>query len=109
MARRLRVRKFYGKSWHFPKKKIVAKAALGAYIALSGIWFILGVCVLLIFIFKPTKNPEEDFWISVFFFSVGGLWVICLKGLKLEVYGDFFIYRNWFYMESKFELKKYQK
>jgi len=92
-----------------PQKKIVAKAAPGAYIALSGMWFILGVCILLIFIFKPTKTPWWDFSVPVFLFSIGGLWVVCLRGLKLEIDGDFFIYRNWFYVESKFELEKISK
>jgi len=89
--------------------RIIAKAETKAYIVLSGVWFFFGISGLLLLLFKPIDNPLEFFFNCIFFLLIGGLWIVCIKGLRLEIDDVFFIYRNWFYQEKKFELRKISK
>jgi len=89
-------------------KKITVKAATSSYIVLALPWVIFAFFMLYVDFARPNpgENPYDLILMALFLFFLGGLVTISLRGLRLEIKEEFFIYVNWFRKEKKFDLKK---
>src|SRR5947209_20533772 len=73
-----------------------ARASVGGYLALSGIWFALSAGFASVRVLRHTANACGA---SVLSLLVGLLWVIWLKGFRLCISRDQITYRDGMYRQ----------
>jgi hypothetical protein len=71
-----------------------ARSSLAGYIALAGIWLILGSLFVWCEIVKPASGCWKGAMVS---FTGAALWIIWLRGFRLKITNGAFEYRNGFY------------
>lgn len=83
--------------------RIEARAALRAYIPLTGMFFVLAIYFLIIGIKQPDSG---GLGVCVPTFSMGLAWIIWLRGFRLCVTEDKFEYRNGYYKTAVLSLRE---
>lgn len=73
--------------------KLSIRAAWGAYVALAGVWFVLGALFVLVDV-SSGRGAMDGAFLPL---AVGSAWVIWLAGFRLSISSDFFVYRDGFY------------
>ena len=71
-----------------------ANAALSAYIVMSGIYFVLGIAIL---VGESYHRTNGGIWIAMLCLICGGLWVLWLRGFRIRIQNGIFEYRDGFY------------
>jgi hypothetical protein len=75
-------------------QEIKSKAAPSSYILLGGIWFILCILNIYLWITKPTAGTQVP---AIITGVVGSLFCLWLYGFKMSLNEKFFEYRNGFF------------
>lgn len=82
------------------------RSSMAGFIILPGIWFLLGWLFVWSEITKPTSGSWKGIIIS---FSGAILWIIWLRGFRVQIIGDIFEYRNGIYQKRFCKLENIQR
>ena len=86
-------------NWEYP---ITARAALSSYIALMGIWMLLGLGIEWVAFNRPGRNDQ---YFAALCLVISLLWFIWLRGFRLFLYRDRIEYRDGFFRSISLSLK----
>ena len=83
-------------------QEIKSKAAPLSYILLGGIWFILCILNIYLWIIKPTAGTHAP---AIITGVVGSLFCLWLYGFRMTINEKFFEYRNGFFRTRRLDRK----
>jgi hypothetical protein len=74
-----------------------ARAAVSAYIVLAGFWLLIS---FMIFLLDLRRHPPGTDWGAIVPLGVGALWIVWLRGFRLEVSQGDLSYRDGLYRST---------